>query len=153
MLSPAERRAKIRAVIRVASCNFIEAYDFIVYGYYANYIAATFFPAGSEFASLMLSLVTFGAGYLMRPLGAIVLGSYMDRKGRKKGLILTLGLMAAGTLSIAVTPSYAQIGLLAPLLIVAGRFFLGLFAGAAFCGLGLLLPQIPAPGPRGVFFF
>ena len=59
----------------------------------------------------MLSLVTFGAGYLMRPLGAIVLGAYMDRKGRKKGLILTLGLMAAGTVSIAVTPSYAAIGI------------------------------------------
>jgi MFS transporter, MHS family, citrate/tricarballylate:H+ symporter len=136
MLSPAERRAKIRAVIRVASCNFIEAYDFIVYGYYANYIAATFFPAGSEFASLMLSLVTFGAGYLMRPLGAIVLGSYMDRKGRKKGLILTLGLMAVGTLSIAVTPGYAQIGLLAPLLIVAGRLLQGLSAGAEFGEIG-----------------
>src|SRR5258707_13799552 len=107
MLSPAERRAKIRAVIRVASCNFIEAYDFIVYGYYANYIAATFFPAGSEFASLMLSLVSFGAGYLMRPFGAVVLGSYMDRKGRKKGLILTFGLMPERAASIPVAPPFA----------------------------------------------
>src|SRR6266436_5491348 len=114
MLSPAERRAKIRAVIRVSSCNFIEAYDFIVYGYYANYIAHTFFPANSEFASLMLSLVTFGAGYLMRPIGAIVLGSYIDRRGRRKGLLLTLGLMAVGTLTIAVTPSYSTIGIAAP---------------------------------------
>ena len=71
MLSAAERRSKVKATIRVASCNFIEAYDFIVYGYYANYIAATFFPSNSEFTSLMLSLTTFGAGYLMRPLGAI----------------------------------------------------------------------------------
>ena len=151
MLSPTERRAKIRAVIRVASCNFIEAYDFIVYGYYANYIAATFFPAANEFASLMLSLVTFGAGYLMRPLGAIVLGSYMDRKGRKKGLILTLGLMAVGTLSIAVTPSYAQIGLLAPLLIVAGRLLQGLSAGAEFGGVAIYLAEIATPGRRGFY--
>jgi MFS family permease len=151
MLSPAERRAKIRAVIRVASCNFIEAYDFIVYGYYANYIAATFFPAGSEFASLMLSLVTFGAGYLMRPLGAIVLGSYMDRKGRKKGLILTLGLMAVGTLSIAVTPGYAQIGLIAPLLIVAGRLLQGLSAGAEFGGVAIYLSEIATPGRHGFY--
>src|SRR3954453_23417436 len=128
MLSASERRAKIRAVIRVSSCNFIEAYDFIVYGYYANYIAATFFPTGSEFASLMLSLMTFGAGYLMRPLGAITLGAYMDRKGRKQGLILTHGLMAIGTVSIAVTPGYATIGLLAPILIVAGRLLQGLSA-------------------------
>jgi len=151
MLSPAERRAKIRAVIRVASCNFIEAYDFIVYGYYANYIAATFFPAANEFASLMLSLVTFGAGYLMRPLGAIVLGSYMDRKGRKKGLILTLSLMAVGTLSIAVTPGYAQIGLMAPLLIVAGRLLQGLSAGAEFGGVAIYLSEIATPGRHGFY--
>ena len=151
MLTPAERRAKIRAVIRVSSCNFIEAYDFIVYGYYANYIAANFFPSGSEFSSLMLSLMTFGAGYLMRPLGAILLGSYMDRKGRKKGLILTLGLMAAGTLSIAVTPSYAQIGLIAPLLIVAGRLLQGLSAGAEFGGVAIYLAEIATPGRRGFY--
>ena len=151
MLSPAERRAKVRAVIRVASCNFIEAYDFIVYGYYANYIAATFFPTGSEFASLMLSLMTFGAGYLMRPLGAIVLGAYMDRRGRKQGLILTLGLMAAGTLSIAVTPGYAEIGLVAPLLIVAGRLLQGLSAGAEFGGVAIYLSEIATPGRRGFY--
>jgi MFS transporter, MHS family, citrate/tricarballylate:H+ symporter len=151
MLSPAERRAKIKAVIRVASCNFIEAYDFIVYGYYANYIAATFFPARSEFASLMLSLGTFGAGYLMRPLGAIVLGAYMDRKGRKQGLILTLGLMAIGTLSIAVTPGYATIGLAAPILIVAGRLLQGLSAGAEFGGVAIYLAEIATPGRRGFY--
>ena len=151
MLSASERRAKIRAVIRVSSCNFIEAYDFIVYGYYANYIAATFFPSGSEFGSLMLSLMTFGAGYLMRPLGAIVLGSYMDRQGRKKGLILTLGLMAAGTISIAVTPGYAQIGMAAPLLIVAGRLLQGLSAGAEFGGVAIYLAEIATPGRRGFY--
>jgi MHS family citrate/tricarballylate:H+ symporter-like MFS transporter len=151
MLSPAERRAKIRAVVRVASCNFIEAYDFIVYGYYANYIAATFFPSRSDFGSLMLSLMTFGAGYLMRPLGAIVLGAYMDRKGRKQGLILTLGLMAVGTISIAVTPGYAQIGLLAPLLIIAGRLLQGLSAGAEFGGVAIYLAEIATPGRRGFY--
>src|SRR5258708_23374933 len=152
MLSPAERRAKIRAVIRVTSCNFIEAYDFIVYGYYANYIGATFFPAANEYASLMLSLVTFGAGYLMRPLGAIVLGSYMDRKGRKNGLILTLSLMAVGTLSIAVTPGYAQIGLMAPLLIVAGRLPQRLSARPEFRGLPLYLFENATPGRPRLFF-
>ena len=96
MLSAAERRAKVKAIVRVASCNFLEAYDFIVYGYYAGYIADTYFPQTSEFARLMSALVTYGAGFLMRPLGAILLGAYMDRHGRKKGLILTLGLMAIG---------------------------------------------------------
>src|SRR5258708_39976723 len=90
MLSPAERRMKLKAVVRVASGNFLEMYDFIIYGYYAKYIADTFFPAANEFASLMAALVAYGAGFLVRPIGAIVLGAYMDRKGRRKGLILSL---------------------------------------------------------------
>jgi MHS family citrate/tricarballylate:H+ symporter-like MFS transporter len=151
MLGRAERRAKVRAIVKVASCNFIEAYDFIIYGYYANYIAATFFPAGTEFASLMNALVVYGAGFLMRPLGAIVLGAYMDRKGRKQGLVLTLGLMAIGTLSIAVTPGYATIGLLAPILIVAGRLLQGLSAGAEFGGVAIYLAEIATPGRRGFY--
>ena len=83
--SPVDRRATIGKIVRVSSGNFIEMYDFIVYGYYATYIAEAFFPLNNQFASLMLSLMTFGAGYLMRPLGALVLGSYMDRHGRRKG--------------------------------------------------------------------
>src|SRR5215467_5250223 len=151
MLSPTERRAKIKAVIRVASCNFIEAYDFIVYGYYAKYIAATFFPVSSEFASLMLSLLTFGAGYLVRPLGAVVLGAYMDRKGRRAGLILTLALMSAGTLSIACVPGYATIGLLAPFLVVTGRLLQGFSAGVELGSVSVYLAEIATPGHRGFY--
>src|SRR5437764_471548 len=87
-------------------------YDFMVFGYYAAAIGRTFFPSGSEFASLMKALMTFGAGYLMRPLGAIVLGAYVDRQRRRKGLLLTLSLMAIGTASIAFTPGYQTIGML-----------------------------------------
>src|SRR5262245_53200080 len=94
MLSPAERREKIKAVVRVASGNFLEMYDFIIYGYYAKYIADTFFPAGNEFVSLMAALLAYGVGFLVRPIGAVVLGAYTDRKGRRAGLILSLGLMA-----------------------------------------------------------
>ncbi len=144
-------QGKIGAIVRVAGCNFIEAYDFVVYGYYAGYIAAAFFPAKSAFASLMLSLVTFGAGYLMRPLGAVVLGSYMDRKGRRNGLIVALSLMAAGTLSIAVTPSYAAIGLAAPVIIIAGRLVQGFSAGAEFGGVAIYLAEIATPGRRGFY--
>jgi MFS family permease len=151
MPSSSERRATIRAVVRVASCNFIEAYDFIVYGYYARYIADTFFPSKSAFVSLMLSLTTFGAGYLMRPVGAVILGAYMDRKGRRQGLILTLGLMAVGTLSIAVTPGYAVIGVTAPLIIVLGRLLQGLSAGAEFGGVAVYLAEIATPGRRGFY--
>src|SRR2546430_2213701 len=112
-------------------------YDFIVYGYYAVYLANTFFPANRAFASLMLSLVTFGAGYLMRPVGAVILGSYIDREGRRKGLLLTLGLMAVGTLTIAVTPGYSTIGIAAPVIVVIGRLLQGLSAGVEVGGVSI----------------
>ena len=151
MASLSTDRAKVGAVLRVASGNFLEMYDFIVYGYYATYIAKTFFPTNSEFASLMLSLMTFGVGYLMRPIGAIVLGAYIDRKGRRQGLIVTLGLMAIGTLSIAATPGYATIGLAAPLIIVAGRLLQGLSAGVELGGVSVYLAEIATPGHRGFY--
>ncbi len=145
------RGANVGAVVRVASGNFLEMYDFIVYGYYAVYIAKTFFPTNSEFASLMLSLTTFGVGYLMRPIGAIVLGAYIDRRGRRQGLIVTLGLMALGTLSIAVTPGYASIGLAAPLIIVMGRLLQGLSAGVELGGVSVYLAEIATAGRRGFY--
>src|SRR5713226_8909403 len=106
------RLARIKAVFRVATGNFLEMYDFTVFGYYAAAIGKTFFPKSSEFASLMLSLATFGVGFLMRPIGAVILGAYIDRHGRRSGLILTLALMSVGTISIACVPGYVTIGLL-----------------------------------------
>src|SRR6266478_6040676 len=99
-----DRTAKIKSVIRVAAGNFLEMYDFMVFGYYAAAIGRRFFPKSSETASLLLSLATFGAGFLMRPIGALVLGTYIDRKGRRAGLILTLALISVGTISIAFVP-------------------------------------------------
>ena len=138
-------------VVRVASGNFLEMYDFQVFGYYAAAIGRTFFPSGNEFASLMLSLMTFGAGFLMRPLGAIVLGTYIDHRGRRNGLLLTLGLMAIGTVSIACTPSYASIGLIAPLLVVAGRLVQGLSAGVEAGGVSVYLFEIATAGHKGFY--
>ena len=83
MTAPFDRKSKIWSVIRVSSGNFLEMYDFMVFGYYATAIGKAFFPSGNPFLSLMLSLMTFGAGFLMRPLGAIVLGAYTDRHGRR----------------------------------------------------------------------
>jgi MFS family permease len=142
---------KIWPVLRVASGNFLEAYDFQVFGYYATYISRTFFPRDDEFASLMLTLMTFGAGFLMRPLGAVVLGAYVDHHGRRAGLLLTLGLMALGTLSIACTPSYGAIGIFAPLLVVAGRLLQGLSAGVEIGGASVYLSEIAPPGRKGFF--
>src|ERR671936_578461 len=126
-------------------------YDFMVFGYYAAAIGRAFFPTQNEYASLMLSFMTFGTGYLMRPLGAVLLGAYIDHHGRRKGLLLTLSLMAVGTLSIGVMPGYETIGLFAPLLIVAGRLVQGLSAGVEIGGVSVYLAEIATPGRKGFF--
>ena len=145
------RRQKIGSVIRVSSGNFLEMYDFMVFGYYASYIGRAFFPSGSAFVSLTLSLMTFGAGFLMRPLGAIVLGAYTDKHGRRAGLLLTLGLMSIGVISIALVPGYATIGLLAPLLVLAGRLLQGFSAGMELGGVSVYLSEIATPGHKGFY--
>src|ERR1700680_3920513 len=97
-------RSRVATVLRVTSGNFLEMFDFFLFGFYATYISKAFFPTGSDFAGLMLTFTPFGAGFLMRPLGAIILGAYVDQIGRRKGLILTLTIMASGTMLIAFVP-------------------------------------------------
>jgi metabolite-proton symporter len=145
------RHSKIKNVIRVSSGNFLEMYDFIVFGYYAAAIGRTFFPGDSPYASLMLSLMTFGAGFLMRPIGAIVLGAYIDRVGRRAGLILTLGLMSIGTVIIATLPGYATLGLIAPFLILISRLIQGFSAGVELGGVSVYLAEIATPGHKGFY--
>jgi MFS transporter, MHS family, citrate/tricarballylate:H+ symporter len=151
MSSSSERKSKIWAVIRVSSGNFLEMYDFMVFGYYAAAIGRAFFPSGNAFASLMLSLMTFGAGFLMRPVGALVLGAYTDKHGRRAGLLLTLGLMSVGIFSIACMPGYATIGLLAPLLVLCGRLLQGFSAGMELGGVSVYLSEIATPGHKGFY--
>jgi len=151
MTASTGRTAKIWSVIRVSSGNFLEMYDFFVFGYYASAIGKIFFPSGSEFAQLMSALATFGAGFLMRPLGAIVLGAYIDHNGRRAGLLLTLGLMAVGTLSIAVVPGFATLGVLAPLIVVLGRLVQGFSAGVELGGVSVYLAEIATPGHKGFY--
>jgi len=146
-----DRESKLWSVLRVSSGNFLEMYDFMVFGYYATAIGKAFFPSGSAFLSLMLSLMTFGAGFLMRPLGALVLGAYTDRQGRRAGLLLTLSFMSIGILSIACMPSYASIGLLAPLLVVIGRLLQGFSAGMELGGVSVYLSEIATPGHKGFY--
>ena len=145
------RKSAIWSVVRVSSGNFLEMYDFMVFGYYAAAIGKAFFPTGNPFLSLMLSLMTFGAGFLMRPLGAIVLGAYTDRRGRRAGLLLTLSLMSVGIVSIALTPGYARIGLVAPLLVLCGRLLQGFSAGMELGGVSVYLSEIATPGHKGFY--
>src|SRR5467141_6295 len=147
----AERKTKIWSVVRVSSGNFLEMYDFMVFGYYATAIGNAFFPSGNPFLSLMLSLMTFGVAFLMRPIGAIVLGPYTDHHCRRAGLILTLTLMSVGIFSIACTPRYATIGLLAPLLVLIGRLLQGFSAGMELGGVSVYLSEIATPGHKGFY--
>lgn len=139
----------MKAAAQVASGNMLEMYDFMVFGYYAAAIGRTFFPSSDPYAELLLSFATFGVGFLMRPLGALVLGAYVDRIGRRKGLILTLTLMAIGTLTLTLTPGYAAIGLLAPLMVLAGRLLQGFSAGVELGSTSVYLAEIAKPYNKG----
>ena len=123
----------------------------MVFGYYASAIGAAFFPSGNQFLSLMLALMTFGAGFLMRPLGAVVLGAYADKHGRRAGLMLTLTLMSIGIVSIAFVPGYGSIGLLAPMLVLSGRLLQGFSAGMELGGVSVYLSEIATPGHKGFY--
>ena len=149
--NPGANRARIANVLRVTSGNFLEMFDFFLFGFYATYISKTFFPSGDEYASLMLTFATFGAGFLMRPLGAIILGSYIDHIGRRKGLLLTLSIMASGTVLIAFVPGYASIGMLAPLLVLTGRLLQGFSAGVELGGVSVYLSEMATPGNKGFY--
>src|ERR1700757_854659 len=148
-LSPG--RSKAAAVFRVTAGNFLEQFDFFLFGFYATQIANVFFPAQSEFASLMMTFAVFGAGFLMRPLGAVVLGAYIDDVGRRKGLIVTLSIMASGTILIAFVPGYTTIGLLGPGLVLLGRLLQGFSAGAELGGVSVYLAEMATPGRKGFY--
>lgn len=142
--------SKGKAIFRVVSGNFLEMFDFMVYGFYATAIAKPSFRPIARLLPLMLSLATFRASFLMRPLGAIFLGAYIDRHGRRKGLIITLAMMAAGTVLIACVPGYATLGVAAPLLVLFGRLLQGFSAGVELGGVSVYLAEISA-GRRGFF--
>jgi MHS family proline/betaine transporter-like MFS transporter len=119
------RRALRAAIIG----NTLEWYDFVVYAFLAGTIGKLFFPSGDDTVSLLITLATFGVGFVMRPVGAIVLGSFADRVGRKSALLVTILLMGLGTAMIGLAPTCASIGWLAPLLIVIARLIQGFSAG------------------------
>src|SRR4030081_1556419 len=151
MLTAEQRTQKIKTVFRVASGNFLEMYDFMIFGYFSAAIGRAYFPASSEFASLMFSMTTFAVGFMVRPLGAIFLGAYIDHIGRRKGLLVTLSLMSIGTLTIALVPGYETIGFFAPILVVLGRLCQGFSAGVELGGVSVYLSEIATPGHKGFY--
>jgi MHS family proline/betaine transporter-like MFS transporter len=139
-----------RAVAAASIGNALEWFDFVVYGFFAVTMAKLFFPTGNETVSLLLALGTFGVTFFMRPLGAIILGSYADRYGRKAAFTLTILLMMAGTTIIVVAPTYSSIGLFAPVLIVVARMIQGFSAGGEFGSATAFLAE-QHPDRRGFY--
>ncbi|MDQ0142366.1 MFS transporter [Cupriavidus necator] len=135
---PSQRR---RAIIATVIGNGLEWFDFTVYSFFAVIIAKLFFPTGNDLSSLLLAVATFGVGFFMRPVGGIVLGIYADRVGRKAALSLTILLMALGTTLIGIAPTYDQIGIFAPLLIVVARLMQGFSAGGEMGGATAFLTE------------
>jgi MHS family proline/betaine transporter-like MFS transporter len=124
---------RLRSVIVAATIgNALEWFDFLVYGFFASTLAQVFFPIGNPTVSLMITFGAFGLSYVVRPLGAAVIGSYTDRAGRKAGLTLSIALMMAGTALMVVTPGYATIGIAAPIVITIARLFQGFSVGGEF---------------------
>ncbi|GBH23140.1 MFS transporter [Burkholderia vietnamiensis] len=145
--SPADARAaahKRRLIAAAAVGNAREFYDFTVYSFFAILIGKLFFPVHSSFGQLMLAVARFGVGFVTRPLGGLVIGMYADRAGRKNAMIVTLLLMALGTATIAVAPTFAPIGIAAPLLLVLARLLQGFASGGEVgASTTLLLEQAP----------
>jgi MFS transporter, MHS family, proline/betaine transporter len=145
--SPQSRRAISAAVIG----NVLEWYDFAVYAYVAAIIARKFFPTQDEVTALLSTFLTFGLGFVARPVGGIVIGRMGDTHGRKAALLLTIFLMAVGTFLIGILPTYATIGFFAPLLLVVARLMQGFSAGGEWGGSTSFIVEWSPPGRRGFF--
>jgi MHS family proline/betaine transporter-like MFS transporter len=121
-----------RVIVAATIGNVFEWFDFVVYGFFAVTLAEVFFPTGNSTVSLLVTFGAFGLAYLVRPLGAIVVGGYTDRAGRKNGLMLSIALMMIGTTMMAITPGYATIGLAAPIIITIARLLQGFSVGGEY---------------------
>lgn len=141
-----ERR---RAIAAATIGNGLEWFDFTVYSFFAVTLAKLFFPAGKELTSILLTVATFGAGFVMRPVGAVVLGVYADRVGRKAALTLTILMMALGTAMIGLCPTYAQAGVAGPAIILIARLIQGFSAGGEIGGATSFLVEYSEPEKRG----
>jgi MHS family proline/betaine transporter-like MFS transporter len=150
-LATASSGAGTRAILAASAGNLLEWYDFAVYAQFAIYIGANFFPHGSRGADVVNAFLVFGLGFVIRPLGAVLIGTYGDRAGRKAALTMTILVMAGGTLLIAVAPSYAAIGLAAPLILLAGRLLQGFSAGGEIGSATAFLVEHAPPERKALF--
>ena len=146
-----KERINVRVIAVSTVGNALEWFDFTVFSFFAAIIAPQFFPSDNPTASMLAAWTTFGVGFLTRPLGGLLLGGYADRHGRKAGLLLTISIMAAGVLIIACAPTYAQIGIFAPILMLVGRCLQGFSAGGEIGGATAYLVEHAPADRRGLY--
>lgn len=144
-------KTRLKSIIGGSAGNLVEWYDWYVYAAFTLYFAPVFFPSGNQTAELLSAAAVFAVGFLMRPIGAWVMGIYADRKGRKAGLTLSVTLMCLGSLLIAITPGYASIGLLAPALLVLARLLQGLSVGGEYGASATYLSEMAGKNRRGFY--
>ncbi|MEU9225591.1 MFS transporter [Streptomyces massasporeus] len=146
-----DERRVVSNILRGSIGNLIEWYDWYAYTAFSVYFASVFFPAGDQTAQLLNTAAVFAVGFLMRPIGGWVLGRYADRRGRRAALTLSVTLMAAGSLIVALTPSYGSIGVAAPVLLVAARLLQGLSVGGEYSTSATYMSEVASPGRRGYY--
>jgi MHS family proline/betaine transporter-like MFS transporter len=146
---PVEESSYQRAITAGVIGNVLEWYDFGVYGYLVPTISALFFSAGDPTVSLLLTFAVFGVGFVMRPVGSIVFGIYGDRYGRRKALSVVIFIMAISTFVLGLLPTYAQVGIAAPILLVVVRLFQGLSTGGEFGGSSAYIVEYAPQHRRG----
>src|SRR5690242_14331024 len=138
-------------VLRGSIGNLVEWYDWYAYAAFTTYFAKSFFPTTDTTAAFLGTAAVFAVGFLMRPLGGWLLGRYADRHGRRAALTLSVTLMALGSLIIALTPSYASIGVVAPVLLVLARLLQGLSVGGEYATSATYLSEVASPARRGFY--
>lgn len=140
-----------RVVAATVAGNALEFYDFVTYAFFAVYIGKTFFPAATPLGSLLLSVAVFGVGFFARPVGGVLIGALADRAGRRPAMLLTIVLITLGTLGLALTPSYASIGIAAPIIVVAARLIQGLALGGEVGPSSAFLIESAPAERRGLY--
>jgi MFS family permease len=151
MQAATAKRVPTKVVVATVAGNALEFFDFITYAFFAVYIGQAFFPSADPFISLLASLGVFGVGFVFRPLGGIIIGAYADRAGRRPAMLLTIVLITIGTMGLALTPSYASIGIAAPIIVIVCRLIQGLALGGEVGPASVFLIEAAPAGKRGFY--
>ncbi|WP_323118166.1 MFS family transporter [Burkholderia alba] len=150
-LAPHDTRRRVMAIVGASSGNLVEWFDFYIYSFCSLYFAPAFFPSGNTTTQLMSTAGVFAAGFLMRPIGGWLFGRIADRHGRRAAMMISVLMMCGGSLVIAVLPTYAQIGAIAPFLLLVARLFQGLSVGGEYGTSATYMSEVALKGRRGFF--